>query len=120
MENLIETLRSFGFWDLFDIAVIAFIVYQLLRLIRGTRAWQMTFGVLALVVFYYMTRFLDLRAAQVFLETSFPYFIFRWLWSSSPRFAGLWRRLERGESCPISGDATASRDWMTLCWPVPP
>ena len=45
MENLIETLRSFGFLDLFDIAVIAFIVYQLLRLIRGTRAWQMTFGV---------------------------------------------------------------------------
>ena len=77
MENLIETLRSFDFfWDLIDIAVIAFIIYQALRLIRGTRAWQMTFGVLALVVFYYMTRFLDLRAAQVFLETSFPYFIF--------------------------------------------
>ena len=76
MENLIERLDSIGFRDLIDIAVIAFIVYQVLRLIRGTRAWQMTFGVLALVVFYYMARFLDLRAAQVFLETSFPYFIF--------------------------------------------
>jgi diadenylate cyclase len=77
VENLISTLASLREpRNLIDIAVIAFIVYQALRLIRGTRAWQMTFGVLALVVFYYMTRFLDLRAAQVFLETSFPYFIF--------------------------------------------
>ncbi len=76
MENLISTLDGLALRDVLDISVIAFIVYQALRLIRGTRAWQMTFGVVALVVFYYMTRFLDLRAAQVFLETSFPYFIF--------------------------------------------
>ncbi len=76
MGNLISTVLSFGIRDLIDITVIAFIIYQALRLIRGTRAWQMTFGVLALVVFYYTTRLLDLRAAQVFLETCFPYFIF--------------------------------------------
>jgi len=76
VENLISSLVSLRYKDLIDVTVIAFIIYQALRLIRGTRAWQMTFGVLALVVFYYATRLLDLRAAQVFLETSFPYFIF--------------------------------------------
>ncbi len=77
MEDFISTIISpRTLKDVIDIAVIAFIIYQALRLIRGTRAWQMTFGVLALVAFYYTTRLLDLRAAQVFLETSFPYFIF--------------------------------------------
>ena len=107
MENLISTLASLREWrNLLDIAVIAFIVYQALRLIRGTRAWQMTFGVLALVVFYYMTRFLDLRAARVFLETSFPYFIFSLVVVFQSEIRRALAEIGKGESYPISGDAT--------------
>ena len=76
LSDLGSMLSSVRPKDLLDIAVLAFLFYQALRLIRGTRAWQMTLGVLSIILFYFSTRILDLRAAQVFLETSFPYFIF--------------------------------------------
>jgi len=69
-------LGRFELKDLLDISVLAFILYQALRLIRGTRAWQMILGALSIVLFYYTTRIMDLRAAQIFLETSLPYLIF--------------------------------------------
>ena len=30
-----------GWWDLVDIAIVSFLVYEFLKLIRGTRAVQM-------------------------------------------------------------------------------
>lgn len=44
------------FWSLVDIAVLAIIIYQLLLLVRGTRAVQMVVGVVAIVVVHILTR----------------------------------------------------------------
>jgi len=44
------------FWSLLDIAVLAIIIYQLLLLVRGTRAVQMVVGVVAVVVVHIITR----------------------------------------------------------------
>jgi uncharacterized protein (TIGR00159 family) len=43
-------------WSLLDIAVLAIIIYQLLLLVRGTRAVQMVVGVVAVVVVHILTR----------------------------------------------------------------
>ena len=76
LSGLLSMFGSLELKDLLDISVQAFLLYQALRLIRGTRAWQMTLGALSIVLFYYTTRIMDLRAARVFLETSLPYLIF--------------------------------------------
>jgi len=61
---------SFGFIDIIDIALVAVLVYFLLRMIRGTRAVQMIIGLAVVVVVY--------EAARVFglltLEWIFGYF----------------------------------------------
>lgn len=49
-------LREFNGQGLLDILVLALIIYQLLLLIRGTRAVQMMVGVVALVIVHFLTR----------------------------------------------------------------
>ena len=36
-----------GWWDLLDIAIVSILIYEVLKLIRGTRAVQMAVGVAA-------------------------------------------------------------------------
>jgi uncharacterized protein (TIGR00159 family) len=42
-----------GWWDLVDILVVSIIIYELLKLIRGTRAVQMALGAGVLVAIFY-------------------------------------------------------------------
>ncbi len=44
-----ELYHKIGYWALVDIGIIAVIIYQLLLLIRGTRAMQMVLGILMTV-----------------------------------------------------------------------
>ena len=53
--------------DLFDVVVVAFIFYQLLLLIRGTRAVQMIFGLLFVAAIYYVARVGNLVTLQTFV-----------------------------------------------------
>lgn len=50
MTQLLSTFKVFGWQDLIDIAVIALIIYQLLMLIKGTRAVQLIKGLFVLLV----------------------------------------------------------------------
>jgi diadenylate cyclase len=65
-----------GIRDLIEVAVITILFYQFLLLIKGTRGWQMTLGITALVFFYYLTRLLELRTVEWLLANFFTYFVF--------------------------------------------
>ncbi len=49
-----------GWWDLADILVVSAIIYEVLKLIRGTRAVQMSVGAGFLALIFYGSRFLRL------------------------------------------------------------
>jgi diadenylate cyclase len=55
-------------WDLIDILVVAFIVYQVLMLIRGTRAVQLVTGLGVLFGAYVVSRRLELYTLQWLLS----------------------------------------------------
>ncbi len=55
-------------WDLVDIAVVAFIAYQVLMLIRGTRAVQLVSGLAVLFGAYVVSRWLGLYTLQWLLS----------------------------------------------------
>ncbi|WP_022849742.1 diadenylate cyclase CdaA [Limisalsivibrio acetivorans] len=48
-------------YDIVDIAIISFVIYRLLLLIRGTRALQMLSGVLVLVLISFFSKYMGLR-----------------------------------------------------------
>lgn len=62
--------------DLVDIALVSAIIYHILLLIKGTRGWQITVGIVALALFYYTTRVFQLRTVELLLANFFTYFIF--------------------------------------------
>jgi diadenylate cyclase len=55
--------------DAIDILAVAFIIYNLLLLIRGTRAVQMLLGIVFVGIVYYTARLADLPTLQWLLES---------------------------------------------------
>jgi len=57
---MLETLKSVRWQDIVDILIVAFIIYRVILLIKGTRAVQMLFGIFILIVVYFAARELEL------------------------------------------------------------
>ncbi len=67
---------SFSVRDVIDIAIVAYLTYRFLLLLRGTRGAQMTFGIVVLLLFYWVTRFYRLSAVQWLLSNLLTYIVF--------------------------------------------
>src|SRR3954471_9039618 len=65
-----------GWWDLADILVVSFLLYELLKLMRGTRAVQMAFGGGLLVALYYGSRWEHLETVNWLIRSLFGYLVF--------------------------------------------
>ena len=76
MFDFFSTLIQLQLRDVVDILVITFIIYHALLLIKGTRGWQMTLGIISLSLFYAVIRFLELRTIEWLFANFFTYFIF--------------------------------------------
>jgi diadenylate cyclase len=63
-------------WDLVDIAIVAIIVYELLKLIRGTRASQMAVAIGAFVALFYASRALGLETINWLIRNVVGYVVF--------------------------------------------
>jgi len=62
--------------SILDILLVAFLIYQLLSLVRGTRAAPMLIGVAALALAFYFARLGELRTLNWLLSTLLPYLVF--------------------------------------------
>ncbi len=62
--------------DVIDIALVAYITYRFLLLMRGTRGAQMTWGIVVLLLFYWSTRYYRLTAVQWLLSNLLTYIVF--------------------------------------------
>jgi diadenylate cyclase len=67
---------DFSWWDVLDILLVAFIIYELLLFIRGTHAVQMALGGLVLVILYWTSKWADLETVNWLLRTFMPYVVF--------------------------------------------
>jgi len=75
--NAIRELLDLLAWnDLFDIAVVAILLYNLLLLIRGTRAVQMLLGLLVVVGVYQIAKLAELRTLEQIIQYFFLFLPF--------------------------------------------
>ncbi len=65
-----------GWWDLVDILVVSLLVYEVLKLIRGTRAVQMTLGATILVGLFYGSRWANLQTTNWLIRNLLAYIVF--------------------------------------------
>lgn len=63
-----EILAELNWFTLIDILCISFVIYKLLLIIRGTRATQMVFGLLILMLATFLAKWANLRAIHWLLQ----------------------------------------------------
>src|SRR6478735_10060334 len=65
-----------GWWDLADILVVSILIYEVLKLIRGTRAVQMALGGCVLVGLFYGSRWGHLETVNWLIRNMIGYVVF--------------------------------------------
>jgi diadenylate cyclase len=109
MDLLTELLRrpSVSWSDLLDVALVAFLIYELLLLIRGTRAVQMALSGAFLMGLFFVSRWYELETVNWVIRNLATYVVFAIivLFQADIRRAlahfgraRLFRYFERGES----------------------
>lgn len=72
---MFEILEQFSPWAVIDILIIAFIIYHILLLIRGTRAAQMLTGILIVVAAFLLSSILPLTTLNWVMSKFYSSFI---------------------------------------------
>lgn len=77
LTQLIDAIFGHGLWhilrSLVEIAILAYCVYQLIRVMRGSRAVPVAFGFAILIAAYWLAGVAELSAVQNVLELLAPY-----------------------------------------------
>jgi diadenylate cyclase len=78
IDFLTELLRrpTLTWWDLLDIAIVSFLIYELLLLIRGTRAAQMALSGVFLIGLYFLSEWLKLETVNWVIRNLAGYVVF--------------------------------------------
>src|SRR6266567_4709090 len=65
-----------GWWDVVDILIVSILIYEVLKLIRGTRAVQMGLGAGVVVALFYGSRWAHLETVNWLIRNLFGYVVF--------------------------------------------
>jgi len=78
MSFLTELLQRppVTWWDLLDILIVSILIYELLKLIRGTRAVQMAVGIAFMVGLFYVSRGFQLETVNWLIRNIVGYVVF--------------------------------------------
>lgn len=68
---MLEVFREFGIWSAIDVLMMAYIIYYVLILIRGTRAAQMATGIVIIVGAYLLSSIIPLTTIHYFMSKFF-------------------------------------------------
>ena len=66
---------AIGWWDIADIALLSVLIYEVLKLIRGTRAVQMAFGGGVILVLFYLSRWSHLETVNFLIRNVVGYIV---------------------------------------------
>lgn len=67
---LFDNIRTFRIRDLIDIAIVAFVIYHGIKLIKETRASQLIKGIIALIIFAQISGVMQLHSVNFILENT--------------------------------------------------
>jgi diadenylate cyclase len=65
-----------GWWDVLDIAIVSLLIYEFLKLIRGTRAVQMALGSFLIVALFFVSRLAPLQTLNWLIRNALVYVAF--------------------------------------------
>ncbi len=75
MDLLIDRLSQFALKDLIEVAIISYLFYRLLLLLRHTRAMRMVWGLVVIALFGFVARVADFRTIEYLLRNVYTYIV---------------------------------------------
>jgi diadenylate cyclase len=75
LQNLLRR-PPVGWWDLLDILIVSILIYEFLKLIRGTRAVQMAVGSLLVIGLFYSSQLFPLQTLNWLIRNALVYVAF--------------------------------------------
>ena len=104
-----------------DILLVAVIIYELLALIKGTRAAYMLVGVAGLALAFYFSRVGELTTLNWLISTLLPYAVFALIVIFAPEIRQALARLGRGllfsRAAASKLTRTTTSCWRPICFP---
>ena len=76
VSALPQRFPAMTWWDVLDIAIVAVVIYEVLRAIRGTRTVQMTVGLALLVMMFYISRWGHLQTVDWLIRNLLGYLVY--------------------------------------------
>jgi diadenylate cyclase len=76
MAELSALVSRISIWDVIDILIVSILIYEALKLIRGTRATQMVIGSLLVLLLFYVSRRLPLPTVRWMVGALLTYVVF--------------------------------------------
>ena len=78
MDSLATLLNrsQISAWDVVDILIVSLLIYEALKLIRGTRAMQMVIGTLLVLLLFYLSQAFPLRTVGWLIRNVLAYLAF--------------------------------------------
>jgi len=76
MNQLDALLSRVSVWDVIDILIVSILIYEALKLIRGTRAVQVLTGVLIVLLLFYVSQRLPLPTVRWLIQGLLAYVVF--------------------------------------------
>ena len=113
MQNFLH-IPQFSILSLIDILVVAFLIYEFLKLIKGTRAIPMLVAVVLLVGAFWLAHIEQLRTVDWLITTLFPYAIFALIVVFGAEIRHALARLGRRLSATRSGVFGASDSYEDI------
>jgi len=75
LQNLLRR-PPVGWWDVLDILAVSILIYEGLKLIRGTRAVQMAVGSMLVVALFYVSQLAPLQTLNWLIRNALVYVVF--------------------------------------------
>lgn len=94
-DFVITTVKNFMWQDIVDIAIVAIIIYYVLKFIRDTRAAQLMKGIIIIVLLYQLANIIDLQATSFILNSTLEFGILAVLIVFQPELRSLLERIGR-------------------------
>lgn len=70
-RGLLVLFNSFRIWDVLDIAIVAFLIYEVIKLVRETRAEQLVKGIVIFLICAGVAQYFNLRVFGVIMDKVF-------------------------------------------------
>jgi diadenylate cyclase len=95
-DSFTTLMQTFKFHDLIDILVVSIIFYNLIKLLRETRAGQLVKGIIFLVVIYILSWSFQLKMLHTLLDYVFQFSVIFLMVAFQPEFRKLLEQLGHG------------------------